>query len=80
MDELIVEELIENIQLFNQKLVEGVDDCTHHSDSMGLDGVQHLVDTYRLDLLGLGRDLYENLCVNIVAVLAHEFAEVSQQL
>lgn len=80
MDKLIIQELIEDIQLLYKELVEGVDDCTHNSDSMSLDRVEHLVDTNGLDLLRLGCDLNKDLSMDVIAVFAHKFTQVSQEL
>ena len=80
MDKLIVQELIEDVKLLHQELVEGINYCTHNSNSMSLDRVKHLVDSDCLDLLGLCRDLNENLGVDIIGVLTNKLSQVSQQL
>ena len=36
MDELVIQELIKDIELLHQDLVECVNDCSHHTDSMSL--------------------------------------------
>ena len=36
VDELVIQELIKNIELLHQELVECVNDCSHHTDSMSL--------------------------------------------
>ena len=74
MDELIVQELIEDVELLHQELVEGINDCTHYSNSMCLDRVKHLVDSNSLDLLGFCRDLDEHLGVDIIGVLTDKLS------
>jgi hypothetical protein len=46
---------------------------------MGPDGVEHLLDTDGLDLLGPRRPLNEHLLVKIVVVLLHEGLSLSQE-
>jgi hypothetical protein len=72
VDELIVEELIENIQLVDQEDVEGVDNCAHDTHTVSLDGIEHLLDANRLDLLCLSCCFYEYLRVQVVIVLGYE--------
>ena len=80
MNELIVQEFIENVKLFHQEFVESVDDGAHHTDSVGLDGVEHLVDSDCFNLFCFGCCLNENLCVQIIIVFGNKFAQVSEQL
>jgi hypothetical protein len=68
VDELIVQEFVEPIQLFDQELVEILDDSSHHSDTVCLDRVKHLVDSDRLDLLGLNCRFDEDSSVDVVVV------------
>ena len=68
MNKVIIKELIEDIELFDQEFVEGIDDGSHDTDAMGLDGVQHLVQADRLDLLRLRRGLHKHLGVNVIVV------------
>lgn len=78
VDELIVEELIENIQLVDQEDVEGVDNCAHDSHTVSLDGIEHLLDANRLDLLRLSCCFYEYLRVQVVIVLGYELLKIPQ--
>jgi hypothetical protein len=77
MDELIIQEFVENIELFDQKLVESVNDSAHHSDSMGLNRVKHLIYANCLDLLSLGCSLNENLGVQVIIIFGDKLAEIS---
>lgn len=67
-DEVIVKELVEHIQLLYQELVEGVNHCAHHANSMCLDRVVHLIYSDSLYLFGLQSSLYEHLRMQIVIV------------
>ena len=78
MDELVIQELIEDIQLLNQELVECINDCSHHTDSMSLNWIEHLIYSNSLYLLSLGSNLNENLGVDIVTVFANKLTQVSQ--
>jgi len=79
VDKLVVEKLVEQVELFDQELVEGVDDGGHHAGTVGLDRIEHLLDPDGLDLLGLLGGLDERLSVDIVVVLAHVLRQLSQQ-
>ena len=46
---------------------------------MGTDGVEHLIDTDCLELLGASRSLNKHLLVQVVVVLLYEVLGVSQQ-
>jgi hypothetical protein len=80
MDEFVIQELVEDIELLDQKLVESINDCPHYTDSMSLNRVEHLVYSYRLYLLSLSCDLNEDLGVDVVTVFAHKLTQVSQEL
>jgi hypothetical protein len=79
-DELVAQELVEDVELLDQELVECVDDCAHHTDSVSLDGIKHLVGTNCFDLSGLLCRLDEDLSMDVVVVLGHELSELSEQL
>ena len=68
-DKLIIKEFIENVKLFNKELIEGVDDSSHNTNSMSLNGIDHLIDTDSLDLFGLSGCLNHGLSVQVVIVL-----------
>ena len=80
MDELVIQELIKDIELLYQELVECVNDCSHHTDSMSLDRVEHLIYSYRLYLFCLSCDLNEHLGMDVVTVFTHKLTQVSQEL
>jgi hypothetical protein len=80
VDELVKQEFVEDVELLDQELVESVDDCSHHTDTVSLDGVKHLVCTNCFDLPGLLGRLHKDLRVNVVVILGHELSELSQQL
>lgn len=79
-DELVGQEFIESVELLDQELVECVDDSAHHTNSMSLDRIKHLVSTNSFYLSGLLCRLYEYLSMDIIVILGHEFSELSQQL
>lgn len=79
-DELIEQELVEDVELLDEELVECVDDCTHHTDSVSLDGIKHLVGSNCFNLSGLLCRLYEDLSMDVVVILGYELSELSQQL
>ena len=37
VDELVKQEFVEDVELLDQELVEGVDDGSHHTDTVSLD-------------------------------------------
>ena len=80
VDELVKQELVEDVQFLDQELVESVDDCAHHTDSVGLNRIQHLVGTNCFDLSGLLCRLHEDLSMDIVVILGYELSQFSQQL
>ena len=80
MNELIIQKLIENVQFFDEKLVESVNDCSHYSYAMCLDGVEHLVHSNRFDLFCFRGDFNEHLGVDVVATLRDELAQVTKEL
>lgn len=80
VDELIEQEFIEDVQLLDQELVESVDDGSHHTDSVSLDGVEHLVGADGFDLSSFLGRLHKDLSVDVVVILRDELAQLSQQL
>jgi len=68
------------LSFFYQELVKSVNDSAHHTDSMGLNRVQHLIHANSFDLLGLSGSFNEHLSVQVVVILGHKFAEISEKL
>jgi len=80
VDELVEQELVEDVQLLDQELVKRVDDCAHHTDTVSLNRIKHLVGTNCFDLSGLLCRLNEDLSMDVVVILGNELSEFSQQL
>ena len=73
-DCVIQQELLaEVVELFAHKLVQLLHDFSQDTNSMGPDGVEHLIDSDCLELFCFGSLLNENLLMKIVMVLANIF-------
>jgi len=69
VNKLITQEFVEYVELFDQELVESVDDSSHNTNSMCFDRVKHLVDANSLDLLSFNGCFDEDLSVDVIIVL-----------
>ena len=73
LDGVVEEELAAEIaQLLAQELVQLFHDGGQDADTMGANGVEHLVDADGAHLLRLLRFLDEHLLVQVVSVVAYE--------
>ena len=52
----------------------------HHTDSVSLDGIKHLIGSNRFYLPGLLGRLNEDLSMDVVVILRYELSELSEQL
>ena len=78
--ELVVEELVEDVELLDQELVEGVDDGAHDTDAVSLDTVKHLIHSNCFDLSCFLCSLNELLRVDVIIVFRDEFSKLTQHL
>lgn len=80
VNELIIQEFVEDIQLFDQELIEGVDDCTHDTDTVGFYTIEHLINANGLDLSRFLRSFHKMLRVYIVIIFRYELAKLTKHL
>lgn len=80
MNELIIQEFVEDIQLLDQELIEGIDDCAHNTNTVGFYTIEHLIYSNGLDLPRFLCGFYKMLGVDIVIIFRYEFAKLTKHL
>ena len=72
MDEVIIEELREDIELFDEEFEHLVHCWAEDTDAVSLYGIEHLGDCYCFDLFSLFCALDKDLSVQVVMILWDE--------